>query len=86
MRRLLSGLATAGVAATLVLAGTAPAATAKGGEIGGEGSRYILANTLTPKVDLDFNYGRPGDQVYVGDWDGDGRDTIGVRRTPQTAD
>ena len=80
MRRLWSGLATAGVAAALTLVGVAPAATAKGGEIGGEGSLYLLANTLSPRVDVAFNYGRPGDQVYVGDWDGDGRDTLAVRR------
>src|SRR5690606_33919346 len=26
-----------------------------------------------------FTYARPGDRVYVGDWDGDGRDTFAVR-------
>ena len=25
-------------------------------------------------------YGKPGDQLLIGDWDGDGIDTPGVRR------
>ena len=28
----------------------------------------------------DNTYGRVADEVLVGDWDGDGRDTLGVRR------
>ncbi|MGO1740005.1 MAG: sialidase family protein, partial [Actinomycetaceae bacterium] len=31
-------------------------------------------------ADHEFSYGRPGDQVLVGDWDGDGDDTLAVRR------
>ncbi|MPV37454.1 M15 family peptidase [Georgenia subflava] len=27
-------------------------------------------------------YGRAGDEVYVGDWNGDGEDTLGIRRHP----
>ncbi len=29
---------------------------------------------------LTFYFGMPGDQVLVGDWDGDGTDTLGIRR------
>lgn len=29
---------------------------------------------------LTFYYGIPGDQVFVGDWDGDGRDSLGINR------
>jgi hypothetical protein len=32
-----------------------------------------------------MSYGRAGDTVIVGDWDGDGTDTVGVRRTPAPA-
>jgi hypothetical protein len=46
-----------------------------------------LTNTLPPNggvgvgdPDLTFFFGLGGDQVVVGDWDGDGRDTLGVRR------
>jgi sugar phosphate isomerase/epimerase/glucose/arabinose dehydrogenase/regulation of enolase protein 1 (concanavalin A-like superfamily) len=31
-------------------------------------------------ADHEFSFGRPGDSVIVGDWDGDGTDTLGVRR------
>jgi hypothetical protein len=27
-----------------------------------------------------LDYGRAGDEVFVGDWNGDGRDTLAVRR------
>jgi alpha-amylase len=30
--------------------------------------------------DFVFTFGRPGDQIVVGDWDGDGRDELGVAR------
>jgi hypothetical protein len=31
-------------------------------------------------ADRSFFYGVPGDQVFVGDWDGDGRDSLGIVR------
>ncbi|MGC5629388.1 ExeM/NucH family extracellular endonuclease [Georgenia sp. Z1344] len=31
-------------------------------------------------ADHEFSFGRPGDQVLVGDWDGNGSDTLAVRR------
>ncbi|WP_425709430.1 sugar phosphate isomerase/epimerase family protein [Georgenia sp. Z1491] len=31
-------------------------------------------------ADHEFSFGRPGDDVLVGDWDGDGSDTLAVRR------
>jgi hypothetical protein len=31
-------------------------------------------------AEVGFSYGRPGDTVVYGDWNGDGTDTIGVRR------
>ncbi len=48
--------------------------------------RFYIVNKLGPNggalgpADFSFTYGNPGDQPIVGDWDGDGDDTIGVRR------
>lgn len=46
-----------------------------------------LSNDLPPNggvgfgaPDLTFFFGMSGDQVVVGDWDGDGTDTLGIRR------
>jgi sugar lactone lactonase YvrE len=46
-----------------------------------------LTNTLPPRdgvgvgdPDLTFFFGMKGDQVVVGDWNGDGIDTLGIRR------
>lgn len=41
---------------------------------------FLLYNDFTSAADHYFNYGRAGDEVFVGDWDGDGVDTIAVRR------
>lgn len=46
-----------------------------------------LTNTLPPdggvgvaQTGLTFFFGGPGDQVFVGDWDGNGTDTLGISR------
>lgn len=46
-----------------------------------------LTNDLPPNggvgfgdPDLTFFYGMAGDEVVVGDWDGDGKDSLGIRR------
>lgn len=45
------------------------------------GSTYYGSNTLGNAIaDWTVNYGRSGDVVLVGDWDGDGVDTFAVRR------
>uniref|UniRef100_UPI00260CD2BD hypothetical protein n=1 Tax=uncultured Georgenia sp. TaxID=378209 RepID=UPI00260CD2BD len=45
------------------------------------GSTYHVKNSLRGgDADVVFSYGRAGDQVLVGDWDGDGKDTFAVRR------
>ncbi|MGO1621676.1 S8 family serine peptidase [Flaviflexus sp.] len=41
---------------------------------------FFLYNDFESAADHYFMYGRDGDEVFVGDWDGDGVDTIGVRR------
>lgn len=50
----------------------------------GGGFAY-LTNTLPPNggvgvADFDYFFGAPGDEVLVGDWDGNGSDTLGVNR------
>ena len=40
----------------------------------------MLEQVTTGVADVTFNYGNPGDTILVGDWDGDGKDTLGVRR------
>ncbi len=42
---------------------------------------FYVTNTLRGgTADFSFWYGRAGDEVYIGDWDGDGTDTLAVRR------
>ena len=50
----------------------------------GGGFAY-LTNTLPPdggsaNAEFDFFFGDPGDEVFSGDWDGDGIDTLGINR------
>ena len=50
----------------------------------GGGFAY-LTNTLPPDggvavAETDFFFGAPGDRVFVGDWDGDGKDSLGINR------
>ncbi len=42
-------------------------------------SAFYLKNTLGPRADLTFTFGPASGQAIVGDWDGDGADTPGVR-------
>ncbi|MCV2488539.1 hypothetical protein OF117_04115 [Geodermatophilus sp. YIM 151500] len=59
-----------------------PAAGGAGvtGEIGGRGDRYFLNDGYGGTATSVFVYGLPVDSVFVGDWDGDGVDTMLVRR------
>ena len=41
---------------------------------------FLLYNDFTSAADHSFRFGRVNDEVFVGDWDGDGIDTIAVRR------
>ena len=43
-------------------------------------SFYLTDSWSSLAINNSFVYGRAGDEVYVGDWNGDGRDTLGVRR------
>ncbi|MPV37598.1 N-acetylmuramoyl-L-alanine amidase [Georgenia subflava] len=40
---------------------------------------FYLNNSFSPTADVSFRYGPKGTEVFVGDWDGDGIDTIAVR-------
>ncbi len=72
-------IAAAAVLSLGLAVGAGSPALAKGGEVGGTGDEYFLTNNFSSTAHR-FNYGRPGDELYVGDWDGDGRDTLAIRR------
>nr|KEP23495.1 hypothetical protein DA06_08025 [Georgenia sp. SUBG003] len=57
-----------------------PTASAKGGAIGGSGSGFYLSDTFSSKANIELTYGSAADDVFVGDWDGDGADTLAYRR------
>jgi hypothetical protein len=45
------------------------------------GRTYYVRNSLSSgAADLTFIYGLVSDEAHVGDWNRDGRDTLGVRR------
>ena len=44
------------------------------------GALYLKNANTTGYADISINYGLPGDYPVVGDWDGNGTDTIGVYR------
>jgi hypothetical protein len=56
----------------------APAAPADG--VGGRGSLYYFNDEFSGLANTVFRFGDDGDTVYVGDWDGNGTDTLAVRR------
>ncbi|MDX1745228.1 MAG: hypothetical protein R3324_04765 [Halobacteriales archaeon] len=65
---------------SLVLA-WAPSGTAEAANDSDPGRFYFLSNDLRGgRADETFGYGLPNDEVFVGDWNGDGTDTLGVRR------
>ncbi len=49
------------------------------GGIGGTGNVYHLADNFSGNARYVFQYGNHGGRSYVGDWDGDGRDTLAYR-------
>ena len=67
------------VAGAVALPFVATPAAATGTEVGGSGATYYLTNTNDP-IGTKVVYGQNGDKTYVGDWNGDGRDTLAVRR------
>ncbi|GAA1061144.1 hypothetical protein [Agromyces bracchium] len=78
-RRIVAMIAAVGAVAAALTVGTTPAVAADA-----PGNWYHLTNGTTGgKADVSFAYGRADDEVHVGDWDGDGTDTLGVRRGNQ---
>lgn len=73
----------AALAAAGALVVAAVPAHAKGGEVGGTGNEYFLSDTFSAEANTRFAYGTASDEVYVGDWDGDGDDTLALRRGAQ---
>ncbi|WP_404311690.1 CAP domain-containing protein [Agrococcus terreus] len=65
---------------TTPLAAGGSEARAEGSEVGGSGDLYFLNDRFTSEANIQFRFGREDDQVYFGDWDGDGRDTPMLRR------
>lgn len=77
-----SGRNTGVLAAVLALAltyATGPAA-AKGGEAGGSGNEFFLNDAWSASANIHFFYGAGSDQIYVGDWNDDGVDSLVARR------
>ncbi|WP_345751746.1 SGNH/GDSL hydrolase family protein [Microbacterium rhizophilus] len=70
------------LAAALLVLGVS-GAHARGGESGGAGATYFLNNAWTGVADRELTFGARADRAYTGDWDGDGRDSIAVRRGTQ---
>ncbi|WP_230667584.1 Ltp family lipoprotein [Microbacterium sp. MEC084] len=78
-RRMWAAILAIAVAAGAAIAGQAPA-MADGREVGGYGARYYLNDSWSATANHEFNYGKAEDRVYTGDWNGDGKDTLAVRR------
>lgn len=61
--------------------GPAPAAVAKGPAISGSGATYYFAAAWNSNVSAaSVTYGRASDQLLVGDWNGDGLDSLAIYR------
>lgn len=80
MRRIMAAAAVTALAATLTVGLAADDAHAQGLEVGGAGNAYYLNDQFSTVANIEFRFGHAGDEVYFGDWDGDGRDTPMLRR------
>ncbi|AIE82618.1 hypothetical protein [Actinotignum schaalii] len=78
------GLIVGVIAALALIAGSLglmPAAQGAPALDEGAGNYYFFKNSLTSgTADMEMSYGRHTDVVFSGDWNGDGRDTLGVNR------
>ncbi|MGC5628455.1 C40 family peptidase [Georgenia sp. Z1344] len=77
-------------AATLTVLGAAvvtapPAMSAAGGDIGGSGSEFHLSNSSSGQTAVTMQFGHPDGNAYVGDFNGNGVDTVAVRRGQEFA-
>ena len=73
-------MAVVGTAVALAFGFAVAPASATGDAVGGAGNEYFLNDSFTGAANHVFTYGEPGDTVLVGDWDGDGSDTLAIRR------
>lgn len=55
-------------------------AQAKGSVTAGSGNRFYLNDEFSGTANHVFDYGDPGDAIFVGDWDGNRVDTLAIRR------
>ncbi|MGO1509089.1 MAG: C40 family peptidase [Actinomycetaceae bacterium] len=77
-------------AATLTVLGAAvvsapPASSSAGGDIGGSGSEFHLTNSHSGQTAVTMRFGHPDGNAYVGDFNGNGVDTLAVRRGQEFA-
>lgn len=49
------------------------------GGVGGKGNQYFLNDAFSPYANIVFKYGNRDGRIYVGDWDGDGKDSLAYR-------
>ncbi len=77
MGRLARLVAVVGVAALVALVGPAAARDAAAAD---DDRFYLRTVNAGGGADIAFGFGRPDDDAVVGDWDGNGTQTVGVRR------
>ena len=75
-RRLAAALGAAALLATLPVA----AAATTTGAVSGIGAQFFFSDGWHTTAATEVNYGRSDDEFFIGDWDGDGVDTLAVRR------
>jgi uncharacterized protein YkwD len=80
VRRITAAAAIFALGATLTVGVGAADASAQGLQVGGSGNTYYLNDQFSTIANIEFTFGRDDDEVYFGDWDGDGRDTPMLRR------
>lgn len=75
-----AGRIAAGAAAIALTATIAAPAYAGGDDAGGEGRDFYIDYGWDGRTDAEPQFGTSDDSVYSGDWDGDGDDTLLIRR------
>src|SRR4051794_2509018 len=81
-RTLAVSFLTAGLTAGILATAVGPAA-AQGTPVGGSGNVFYLsgAGSVGGKAQAMITFGDPSDEVFYGDWDGDGVDTPMTRKS-----
>jgi len=73
------GVFASGVCLTLGLASVATPALAKGPDAGGHSDSYVFYNDWSGEIDQEKTVGTSTDQIFSGDWDGNGTTSLGRR-------